>query len=550
MNFNKISKLLIVIVVVLIVVMLFFILDFNNSKAYLELKGDLNLTIYQGGIYSENGYSIIKKENDNNDYRVNVVNNLNINIIGNYSIKYQLIRNGTVIDEVFRNVEVIADPLSDVKLTLNGNNVVYHLLNDPYIDEGATAYNKNIDISNEIFIVGKVNINQVGTYELEYVIKNGDLQKSIKRTVKVIEIKINENINYEKGQIELDILLDEFSYVILPTGEKSYNSKLTFTINENGIYEFAIYNIYGLIKTHIVNVNDYDKKTPTGSCIATIINGNTKVSVNAKDENGILKYTHGNNSFTNSEFILNGELSSVNITVYDKYNNYTDISCLVKRMFDNNMNPIVRSEIITPCNYNWSNYNKELSDAINQIGYKTRDAVAYAALYLAEFDYLVAYSWGGKYLNIGLNPRWGCEASVTKQTCTESIGTDKCIYGLDCTGYTAWAFAQAGFDPSILRTSSQSTGNWGNFNAGKHKYSFRNNQDKVNLIKHGDIVHTEGHVGIVIGTSDTELKVANMIDGVKITYLNKQTGKSVNGQKSFDNFVLFDDFFTMYGNAN
>ena len=74
------------------------------------------------------------------------------------------------------------------------------------------------------------------------------------------------------------------------------------------------------------------------------------------------------------------------------------------------------------------------------------------------------------------------------------------------------------------------------------------NQDKVDLIKPGDLVHTEGHVGMVIGTSDTMLKVANMREGVKISYIKKSNGQSTNNDKSFDSFVLFDEFFAMYGN--
>ena len=40
------------------------------------------------------------------------------------------------------------------------------------------------------------NVNQIGTYELEYTINQNGLKKSIKRTVKVVDIKLNENINY------------------------------------------------------------------------------------------------------------------------------------------------------------------------------------------------------------------------------------------------------------------------------------------------------------------------------------------------------------------
>ena len=532
------------ILIIIAVVVLFF----SSSKATLELYGLKEQILYQGKEYKENGYLIVKKENDNRNYHVNVINNLNINIIGDYIIKYQLLDKNRVIDEVERKIKVIDNPLRDIKLTLNGNNVVYHLLNEAYIDLGATAYNGNNDITGSINVVGKVNVNQIGTYELEYSINQDGLKKSIKRIVKVVDVKVNENVNYEKKQIELKIDLEEFFYVTLPNGSISYNSAINYPINKNGIYEFVIYNKYGLNKKYIVNISEYDKKGPTGTCLATISKGNTNVLVSATDESGIEKYIYNGKIYNENTFTLQGEVTNVNVEVYDKFNNSTNINCQIKRLFDNNMDKIISSSVYAPCNNDWSRYNKELNDAINQIGYKTREAVSYAATYLASLEYKIAYSWGGKSLDIGLNPKWGCEVDVTKDVCSKTYGPNRCMYGMDCTGYTAWAFAQAGFERSILRTSSQSTGMWGSFNASKHKYSFSGNQDKVHLIKPGDIVHTEGHVGIVIGTSDTQLKVANMIEGIVITYLSKTNGKSVNGQHSFENFVLFDDFFTMYGN--
>ena len=51
------------------------------------------------------------------------------------------IENNKVIDEVTRKVEVIANPLNNVKITLNGNDTTYHWLNEPYFDKGASIVN-------------------------------------------------------------------------------------------------------------------------------------------------------------------------------------------------------------------------------------------------------------------------------------------------------------------------------------------------------------------------------------------------------------------------
>ena len=519
----------------------------NKYDVSLQLNGSLIMYVYQGETYRESGYSIIKKNEDNNNYYVNIISDLNIDVLGNYTIKYQLLYNKKVLDEAKRVVSVIDNPISDVRINLKGSSVVYVWLNDTFVDEGVTAFNNNVDISSQTKVLGTVNSNQVGTYELEYYIELNGIRKSVKRTVNVLNLSIDENINYEESRIEIKVNSDDFHYIELPNGGIDYGKSITYPINKNDKYEFVIYTKFGLSKKHVVNVEDYDKNPPTGSCIATISNNKTNVIVTANDDNKVVKYVYNNQVFYDNTITINSEIINVTIKVYDSFDNYSDIKCNAKRIFDNNMDKIIRATTITPCNNNWTNYNNELDAKIREFGYRTRDAVAYAADYLAKFDYMVAYSWGGKYLQKGINPSWGCETTVTKEVCSKSVGSFKCIYGMDCTGYTSWAFIQAGFPSNILRTSSQSTGNWGGFNAKSYKYSFANSQDKVDLIKPGDIVHTEGHVGIVIGTSNDLLKVANMHDGIRISYINKSNGRSTNGDKSFDNFVLFDKFFEMYG---
>ncbi len=537
-------KYLLIIPVIIIVVIVIKI--FDVSEPNFALYGSPIVTIYKGETYIELGYNL---SNNEANYTAKIISNVNSNVIGTYIVKYQLYnQKGKFIKEINRTVKVIDDPLKSVTLSLNGETIEYVLQNNQYHEKGAKAFNNKLDISSTIEISDNINTNVAGTYEVTYKVKVDGREKQIRRVVKVFNVTFNKEVDYSKKVITINILSDDFDYVTLPDGTIKAQTSFDYHFNGSGNYIFTIHTKNNYEKKFQVEIGNYDDTKPTASCQASIIGSATNVIITASDDSRIDRYVFNNQTYRTNVFSINQKLTNVTVRVYDTSNNYIDISCSTKKTFDNNMNNITLSKTLTPCNYNWSSYNNELSNLMSEIGYKTRDAVAAAAVYLASFPYKVAYSWGGKTKTIGINSNWGCEREVTQEICTKQTGDMKCIYGLDCTGYTAWAFAQAGFSPDILRTSSQEAGMWGNFNAATHKYSFKGNQDKVHLIKPGDIVHTEGHVGIVIGTNETQLKVANMREGIRISYINKSNGKSTNSDKSFENFVLFDDFFKMYGN--
>ena len=540
------NSIYVVFALIIIITALIFYLVFNKeSVPEITLIGNEVEEIYLNEVYNDYGYRVINSDGSIYNGEVKVISNLDVNKVGTYEITYNVIKNNKVITSKKRIVKVIENPLKNVVLSLNGNNVEYVFKGDTYKELGANAFNNGVDISNDIIIEGNVDTSKKGEYTLTYKIIINGLEKSITRLVKVIDLQIIHTIDSENKLIKLNIYCDDLDYIELPDKSVNKNNSFTYSINNNGTYKFIIHTKSGLVKEYNVTVDSINNTKPTGYCQAILDGNSTEFKINDVVGN-VLKYQYNNNDFYSDYYKVNYEVSNPIIRIYDKNGTYSDISCTIKRVFNNNMNNITLSTTLTPCNNNWNTYNNELAKLMQEAGYKTRTAVALAADYLARFDYKVAYSWGGKSLSTGINPKWGCEASVTKDVCTKSTGTMKCIYGMDCTGYTSWAFFQAGFSKDILRTSSQSTGMWGNFDASKHKYSFKNNQNLFSQIKPGDIVWTEGHVGIVIGTSSSSLKVANMREGIRISYINNN-GYSTNGDKDFTHFVLFDDFFNMYG---
>lgn len=541
-NKNLVYYLIICIIIILIVIVLFILK--KEPIPRIELIGNNTITIYVNEKYNELGYNVLNEDGTIYNGEVKITNNLNTSIVGTYEIIYNVVSNGNVIASTKRIVKVIENPLNNVILTLNGNNVEYILKGDKYQEKGIKVYNGSIDISNQVITIGNVDTNKKGEYTITYKVNINGLEKQIERIVKVIDIEVIHTIDTKNKLITLHIYSEDFDYVLLPDNSKNSGNEIKYPINKNDDYKFVIYTKSNLFKEYIVKVDNIEK--PNGYCQAILDGESTEFKIVNASSN-ISKYQINGNDFYTTNYKLNYEISNPVIRFYSNSLDYTDITCTVKRVFNNNLNNITLSKTLTPCNNNWSSYNAELAKLMQEAGLRTRTAVAIAADYLARFDYKVAYSWGGKYVSSGINPKWGCEETVTKDVCTKSTGNMKCIYGMDCTGYTAWAYAQAGFTKDILRTSDQSEGMWGNFNASKHKYSFSGNQNLISQIKPGDIVWTEGHVGIVLGTSSDTLKVANMREGIRISYISTKNGRSTNGDKDFTHFVLFDEFFNMYG---
>ena len=107
----------------------------------------------------------------------------------------------------------------------------------------------------------------------------------------------------------------------------------------------------------------------------------------------------------------------------------------------------------------------------------------------------VGYFWGGKSYAIGWDGRWGEQQTVSVSG-SKSSGTVR-SYGLDCSGFVAWAYCN-GLDGEDVGIGSHTTTQW---NASEMVDS----QDA----QPGDLVFyrpgsagDDNHVGIVVGVND------------------------------------------------
>ena len=443
--------------------------------------------------------------------------------------------------------------INSINLSIVGNETEYYFTNT-YMDKGAIARQNSEDYSNLIIIDSNVNPSIPGEYVVTYKIDIEENHIEKKRQVIIEDLDIEKAFDTERNKINLNIKNNGYSYTIMPDGIKETSREIDYTYKNKDNYEFIIYLNSGSSISYSVNMSNTDLTSPIATCTSKLnSNNNYTITVDATDESGIKKYQYNKEDFISNVFNIVSNTSEIKIKVYDKENNVSEILC--KNVSDTGFKNIKsKNEKLgyAKCNTDVNNANIELENIIKSYGERTRSAVVAAAVFLANYNYSISYQWGGKYLKKGINPEWGCSKHTQEHNgrlvCTKQTGSDTCEAGLDCTGYTSWAFFQAGFDKSILRTSSQSTGMWGSFNASKHKYAFSSNNLAIaNQIKPGDLVWREGHVGIVIGVSDDELQIANEIGPIIVQTNKKINGVGTSGQAAFTHFVLFDEFYNMYG---
>ena len=170
------------------------VVDKENPK--LELDGDREIVLSVGSDYTESGY----KANDNYDGeltdKVEIINNVDKDKIGEYIISYLVKDTSNNKAKVERVVKVV-DNISPI-IILKGSKNITVKLNSNYNEDGYTATdNLDGDITNKVKVNRNVDFSKVGTYSIIYEVEdaNGNIGSN-KRTINVIE---NVEITYIKG---------------------------------------------------------------------------------------------------------------------------------------------------------------------------------------------------------------------------------------------------------------------------------------------------------------------------------------------------------------
>lgn len=444
---KSIKYIIIISIFVSLIIILF--LFFNRDKygdITFILNGNNEITIYQGEEYTDPLYRAYDKNKNDLSKYVKIQGEVNTNNIGEYQLFYVL-----KIDKyekvLIRKVKVIANYSKYFNINLNGGTEVYHIIDQEYIDKGYYVTDSNGNKRNDIKVTvdNKINVSQIGTYDIVYKITIEGKEKSVIRKVNVY----NPNISVQQWPIDetednvtinLKIGAEKaFKHVILPDNNITYEKNINFQASDNGIYRFQYVD---------KNDNKYTKEieitniTRTYTCTGTVSRYGTSIQLNANYKKNIKEYKWNldNETKVGSDKYVNDRKAydKASITLTFESGNQKTINCSLK---NNLVYKFSEGKPFYTCNaftaQDKLKYDAMLKEAVNQAGYGTRAGVVEALRFLmGGTGYRLAYdghhsTYNKVGLNIGSSTAWGCRV-------------DGYIRGMDCTGIFWWPMYQNG----------------------------------------------------------------------------------------------------------
>lgn len=186
LSFNSMNKLFIIggIILGLFLIILVIVLLFRNTTRYkITLYGDTEISIYQGTLYNEQGYSATDNKNNNLNSEVKVESNLDNNTLGTYTITYSLNK-----VSIKRTINVIERPEIITVIHLIGSKNIKVPVGGTYTEPGCKAIdNLDGDISNKIRVSGSVDTNTKGIYRLIYSVVNSSNVTTTEERIVTVE---------------------------------------------------------------------------------------------------------------------------------------------------------------------------------------------------------------------------------------------------------------------------------------------------------------------------------------------------------------------------
>ena len=330
-------------VVVFLIIILIFSLDGKGSVKpleepityHMELNGEQDIVVYQKTLYEDMGCRVF--DNKGNEYTDNVVvtGYVDTNVVGKYELVYTYDELGL---SATRTVTVISKPTNLTYLLLNGDSVIYLPKGKTYEEPGYYVFDSNnSDLVNEVKVTGTVDITKSGTYTLVYSVTNSS-GVTVSAIRDVIVVGATVNVSYSPNSttnknVTINISVEDnyFDYILLPDGKKVSESNYNYSVSSNGTYEITVYSKYGDPVSKSIKINNIDKSKPSGSCSGYYKNNTSYITISAKDNIGINKYTVNGKtvSLKDGVYVHNSSLANAKVVVYDKAGNSSSFSCLL-----------------------------------------------------------------------------------------------------------------------------------------------------------------------------------------------------------------------------
>ena len=226
----------------------------------------------------------------------------------------------------------------NITLSLIGDATMYITEGSTFRDPGAKAVdNKGNNLSSQIKKTGTVDTNNAGTYKITYSITNYNGQElSVVRNVIVQQMGITLTSNpktYTNKSVTITIVanVDQFSSMVLPSGERVTEKTYNYKVTKNGTYEFIVYNKNGESRKASMVVSNIDKEKPRGKCVITHEGKGSTITITATDNTGIASYTYSGDSYSSNVIKFDRKIQSglqINVGFYDLAGNFSNCNCL------------------------------------------------------------------------------------------------------------------------------------------------------------------------------------------------------------------------------
>lgn len=306
--------------------------NLKNKDKYITLNGS-PFIITNSNNFQDPGYSL-----NNSSYRVEVINTFRAEeglhrII--YIVRDQNGNRKSTLERLVLYSEYNSN-YNEGSLRLKGSNPTYVLKNKQYIEPGVVAVDVNgNDQSSNVKISGSVNTLIPGSYKITYKLDQVEIVREVIVSDMMAILNLDTDAEYvgDSVTLELDINGKDYNYTLLPSGERRDTDKINYKVTTNGIYTFIIYDRYNNQLKLQQEVDNIDKNIPTGTCVANLNEGKTKVTVTAKDEqSGISGYYYNNGANTTSKMAVSSYTFSnlyenVSVIVEDKVGNKATLLC-------------------------------------------------------------------------------------------------------------------------------------------------------------------------------------------------------------------------------
>ena len=244
------------------------------------------------------------------------------------------------------------------KIELIGNKYIVLNINETYNELGYRAYDgNNNEVTNYVKVVNEIKEHVPGIYRIYYQIDN-IVEYRIVEIKELVDGELNilfeTNINKLTSDnviINITIVGDAFSSLILPDGSITNKNYVSFIAKENGIYVFEAINDKNESYKKEISINNIDKEAPSGTCTATLLANSTNVKVDVNEDNITYNYYDGNKliSTNNSNnYTFNYKTTNnINVVLEDEVYNSNKINCeIIDNRYHEQVKPSSNEKIV------------------------------------------------------------------------------------------------------------------------------------------------------------------------------------------------------------